>query len=100
MSIKNGRFTLIEIIIVVVGILIFGSILFSDGNILTDNKTAHRILYEQGYTDIQITGYEAWACKESDNYSTGFVAKNKDGKMIRGVVCSSWLDKYATIRFK
>ena len=60
--------------------------------------SAKRVLEENGYTHIEITGYRWFACDEKDTFSTGFRATNAAGKPISGVVCSG-LFKKSTIRF-
>lgn len=64
----------------------------------TQPDTAARVLENDGYTDIEITGYEVFMCGEDDDFSTGFVAK-KNGKVIEGAVCSGFL-KGNTIRLE
>ena len=63
----------------------------------TDNKDAYRVLSDQGYTDIKITGYSCFVCDKSDFYSTGFTAKTAAGKEVKGVVCKG-IFKGSTIR--
>jgi len=63
----------------------------------SDIEKARRILTEQGYTDITMTGYSYWGCAESDTFHDGFSAKSPGGKYCSGVVCSDWF-KAATIR--
>jgi len=65
----------------------------------TNPDGARRILTQQGYTDITLTGYDAWSCGQDDWYSTGFVATNVNGVRVTGVVCQGMF-KGATIRFK
>ncbi len=65
----------------------------------TSKPDAVRALTAQGFTDISITGHKFFACGEDDFYSTGFVARNSQGKQVNGVVCSGLLFKSATIRF-
>lgn len=65
----------------------------------TDSNKATRVLSDQGYTNIQITGYAFLGCSEDDTFSTGFTATSPAGKQVSGVVCSSWFTKGATIRF-
>ena len=60
--------------------------------------TSETILEEQGYTNVQITGYNYLACSEDDMYRYGFTATNSNGKNVKGVVCSAPLKGY-TIRF-
>jgi hypothetical protein len=63
-----------------------------------DDSTSREVLGNAGYSDIEITGYEWGACSDSDNFSTGFKAKNPKGKKVSGVVCCGLL-KRCTIRF-
>ena len=57
------------------------------------------MLQKQGYTNIEITGYEFGACAEEDVFHTGFIAVSPTGYVVGGVVCSGWL-KGSTIRFE
>ena len=77
------------ILIVVIGML----------TACTRPDNAVRILQEQGYTDIQITGYKWFACSKDDSTATGFMAKSANGMKIEGTVCSGWVFKNSTIRF-
>lgn len=65
----------------------------------TEKENAERILKNDGFTDIKITGYNFFACSKDDNYHTGFIAKKGD-KEIEGTVCSGLFFKNYTIRFK
>ena len=56
-------------------------------------------LEQQGYTDIEFTGYSNWCCGEDDSYRSGFKCKDKHGNTVSGCFCSSW-GKGVTIRFK
>jgi hypothetical protein len=60
-------------------------------------KGATNVLEIEGYTDIEITGYDFLSCSDSDIFSTGFIATNPQGVRIRGVVCES-IFKAKTIR--
>ena len=64
----------------------------------SDSDTARRALAQQGYTDIEITGYRPWGCGQDDTFSTGFVATSMAGHRVEGVVCSALFTKGATIR--
>lgn len=66
----------------------------------TNNTEATRILSQQGYTDIRMTGYQWFACSEDDFYHTGFVAKSPANVEVEGCVCSGLLFKNSTIRLK
>lgn len=57
-----------------------------------------KILSDQGYTDIEITGYRFWACQKDDTFHTEFKAKSPVGKPVTGVVCSGWV-MGGTIKF-
>jgi len=56
-------------------------------------------LEQQGYTDVENTGYNAFCCAENETFSTGFKAKTSKGEVVEGCFCSSAL-KGATIRFE
>ena len=64
----------------------------------TAQNTAKRVLAQQGYSDVRITGYRLFMCAESDDFSTGFEATSPSGVRVTGAVCSGWL-KGATVRF-
>lgn len=63
----------------------------------TNADKATSVLHKQGYTDIEITGYDFFACSEDDFYATGFEAKTVTGEHISGTVCSGMF-KGNTIR--
>ena len=65
----------------------------------TSQKDANRALEAEGYTKIQGTGYNLFACSQDDFFHTGFRATNTQGKVIEGTVCSGLLFKNATIRY-
>jgi outer membrane biogenesis lipoprotein LolB len=64
----------------------------------TDPKTATQALENAGFTEIQTGGHSWYTCSDSDTFATKFTAKNPNGKVVSGTVCSGWL-KGATIRF-
>lgn len=65
----------------------------------TQPEKSTRLLEAQGYTDVEITGYDVWACSEDDWYHTGFTAKTVTGQPVKGTVCAGFLFKGATIRY-
>lgn len=65
----------------------------------TSETDARRALEAEGFKDIRVTGYDWFACAKDDTYHTGFVAKNREGREVRGVVCSGMIFKNATIRY-
>lgn len=64
----------------------------------TDASTAQRVLHQQGYTNVVITGYRPFVGSDGDTYVTGFEATSPNGNRVTGAVCSGFL-KGATIRF-
>lgn len=66
----------------------------------TDATKTREVLTAQGYTNIEITGYELFGCSSSDTYHTGFKAVGIGGKEVRGVVCQGLWFKAATVRIK
>ncbi len=65
----------------------------------TNNNDAMRVLQENGFTDIQMTGYNWFACSKDDTYHSGFTAKSVTGVQVSGTVCQGLLFKNSTIRF-
>lgn len=47
---------------------------------------ATKILQQQGYTEIEITGWRPWMASDSDDFSTGFRAKSPNGTVVTGAV--------------
>ena len=77
------------------GMLITSLIVFSG---CTSQKDAKKALESQGFSDIKYTGYSFFECSKEDTFHTGFEAKNSNGDIVKGTVCSGIL-KGATIRF-
>lgn len=65
----------------------------------TNHEKAIEVLQKQGYTNIEITGYEFGACAEEDVFHTGFIATSPSGYVVSGLVCSGWING-STIRFE
>lgn len=65
----------------------------------TNAKDANRALNAEGFTNIEVTGYNFLACSQDDFYHTGFIATNSQGNRIKGTVCSGIFFKNATIRY-
>lgn len=65
----------------------------------TQPDRAHRVLADQGYTEIKLHGYDWWNCSEEDTYKDKFTAKSPTGKDVSGVVCAGLFFKGSTIRF-
>lgn len=64
----------------------------------TAPNKATRALENQGFTDIEITGYSPFSCGEDDWSSTGFRAKNAQDQIVEGTVCcGAW--KSCTVRW-
>lgn len=65
----------------------------------TSKNDAERALTAQGFTNIEMTGYDFFSCGKDDFYHTGFKATNVKGQTVTGTVCSGLLIKNATIRY-
>lgn len=90
---KFSQILNIGIIMAIVLILCF---LFQNGCTQPDD-TIH-LLEQQGYTDVQITGWRPFMAGEDDTFSTGFRARARNGDIVTGAVTSG-LMKGKTIRF-
>lgn len=64
----------------------------------TDEPRSREALRKSGFTDVKITGYSWFACADSDDFHTGFQAKNSQGEIVEGTVCCG-IAKSCTIRF-
>ena len=63
----------------------------------TKSDDTLRILKDQGYTNITITGYNHFSCGKGDKFKTGFTALSQANKVVSGTVCTG-LFKGSTIR--
>lgn len=63
----------------------------------TDAAASTRALTDEGYTEVEITGYDYFGCSKDDTFHTGFRAKNVKGVVVTGVVCCGIL-KSCTVR--
>ena len=65
----------------------------------TKEDDTKRILTDQGFTDVQTTGYRPFACGDDYTFRTGFTAKAPvTKKQVTGVVCSGFL-KGSSVKF-
>lgn len=64
-------------------------------------STATRVLEDEGFANIELTGWQPFSCSDSDAMNTGFNASRTmpDGttRNVSGVVCCGWL-KSCTVR--
>lgn len=58
---------------------------------------AKRVLEDQGYTDVEITGWRPFMADRNDTFSTGFKAISPSGAKVTGAVTGGFL-KGSTIR--
>lgn len=65
----------------------------------TQGDKTTKLLKMEGYSNIEITGYDWFSCSKDDTYHTGFKAE-KNGKTVEGVVCAGMFFKGSTIRYK
>ena len=64
-----------------------------------DAAGTQRVLEQNGYTNIVITGWRPFMKSEKDWYSTGFKATSPNGSNVTGAVTSGLVFKGNTIRF-
>lgn len=55
------------------------------------------VLEQQGYKQVEVTGFRPLSCGEDDVFKTGFAATSPSGAQVTGVVCSGWF-KGNTVR--
>lgn len=63
-----------------------------------DESGARNALTSAGFTEIQLQGYDFFACGKGDDFATKFTASNVRGQKISGVVCCG-IVKGCTIRY-
>lgn len=63
----------------------------------TRPEQATRILIQNGYSNIEITGWRPFAAGKDDTFATGFSAISPSGHQVTGAVTSGWF-KGGTIR--
>jgi hypothetical protein len=77
-------------------ILLIGVCLLSAG--CSAPEYSREALEKSGYTDIQVGGYDFFACSDDDTFATKFTASNPHGQVVSGTVCCG-LFKSCTVRF-
>lgn len=65
----------------------------------TNAPNATKVLEENGFTNVRMTGYAWFACSKDDTYHTGFIATSPNGREVEGTVCEGLVFKNSTIRF-
>lgn len=66
----------------------------------TNKPDAIRILQENGYKNIHVTGWASMSCSKDDTFETAFSATSPSGSRVEGAVCEGLVFKNITIRFK
>lgn len=77
-----------------VGIALF--FIFLAPRACTAPDDARRVLSQEGYTQVQLTGYRYWSCGRDDSFHTGFTALSPNKQTVTGTVCSGWLKGHTT----
>lgn len=85
----------VTVVFVLLLIVVVVSMIMGGG--LTQPEKAIRILSQQGYTNIEITGWRPMMCSDEDDFATGFQATSSNGSVVTGCVCSGIM-KGSTIR--
>lgn len=82
----------------IVAILFVGGICIVVPKGCTQPDKAKRVLEQQGFKDISITGWRPAMAGKEDTFSTGFEATASNGQRVSGAVTGGWL-KGSTVRF-
>ena len=64
----------------------------------TDHDKAKQLLIDNGFTHVEITGYNYFVCSRDGVYSTDFQARTSNGTLVKGTVCRG-VFKGSIIRF-
>jgi hypothetical protein len=84
----------IAIFFILLAIVVFSGPIFG-----VDAEGATRVLTQQGYTEIHITGYRWFVGDRADFYHTGFSAKSPAKIDVTGTITKGLWFKSSTIRF-
>lgn len=64
-----------------------------------DAGGTQRVLQQQGYTNVVVTGWRPFAASKDDFYATGFQATSPNGQVVTGTVTRGLFFKGSTVRF-
>lgn len=56
----------------------------------SDPEGTERVLRQQGFTEVEVTGWRPLSASKGDVYSTGFRAKAPNGESVTGAVTSGF----------
>lgn len=56
----------------------------------SDPEGVKRVLRQQGFTEVEVTGWRPFSASKGDMYSTGFRAKAPNGESVTGAVTSGF----------
>ena len=74
-------------------------LLFGGSKACTRPNDARRVLEQQGFSNVEITGWRPFMAGKDDAVSTGFEATAPNGERVTGAVTGGFIFKGATIRF-
>lgn len=60
---------------------------------------ATRLLQQQGFSNVEITGWRPFMAGKDDTVSTGFEATAPNGEQVSGAVTGGFFFKGSTVRF-
>jgi hypothetical protein len=66
----------------------------------SNESGARKALLDQGFSDIEITGWSPLSCSDNDGTCTGFRAMGPTGRLVEGVVGCGYVFKGCTVRIK
>jgi len=93
---KSEIKTVTKTVIIIAALVLL--IVFAFPNGCTKPDDTIRVLTQQGYTNIEITGWRPFMASEKDTFSTGFRATGPNGvENVTGAVTAGWFKGY-TIR--
>ena len=95
---RNQMLRASQVIAILLLTVVFGFLIIFFALPRKDAEGAQRVLEDQGYTRVEITGWRFWGCSKGDQFHTGFKALSPAKRPVSGVVCDGWF-KGATVRF-
>lgn len=93
-KLKTTLKNIVLLFVVLLGLLVIVNIV---PMACTQEDDTIRILKQNGYSNIVITGWRPFMASKGESFSTGFEAVSPNGSKVSGVVTSGWF-KGKTIR--
>jgi len=99
MSSRDSAFGDPAFLTITLFVLVIGAVLFGGYQCTASRQPeVRRVLEVEGFTEIDLGGYEVFGCGKGDTVREGFVATAPSGERTAGTVCCGYWLKDCTVR--